>query len=161
MKIEGVDRVVVAVKDLDKAAAFFSRLLGISFEEVTGPMVESGGVRFGVGALPPQQFPLRIELIQPVHPLKDVRPPDPKAIAKRVEHVDAAVHALVFKVKDTAEAAEDAKKAGVRIYDTIEIKKIPSWGITDFRELFAEEEDTLGVNMAFVEFKKDSPVKDG
>jgi len=155
MKIEGIDRVVIAVKDLDKAAAFLSRLLGVSFEEVTGPMVESGGVRFSVGALPPQQVPLRIELIQPVHPLKDVRPPDPKALAKRVEHVDAAIHALVFKVKDTTEAAGDAKKAGVRIYDTIEIKKIPSWGITDFKELFAEEDDTLGINMAFVEFKKE------
>ena len=161
MKIEGIDRVVIAVKDLDKAAAFLSRLLGISFEEVTGPMVESGGVRFSVGALPPQQVPLRIELIQPVHPLKDVRPPDPKALAKRVEHVDAAIHALVFKVKDTTEAAGDAKKAGVRIYDTIEIKKIPSWGITDFKELFAEEDDTLGINMAFVEFKQDSTVKGG
>jgi hypothetical protein len=100
--------------------------------------------------------PLRLELIQPVHPLKDVRPPDPKAIAQRVEHVDAAVHALVFKVKDTTEAAADAKQEGVRIYDTIEIKKIPSWGITDFKELFAEEGDTLGLSMAFVEFKQDS-----
>jgi hypothetical protein len=44
----------------------------------------------------------------------------------------------------------------VRIYDTIEIKKIPSWGMADFKELFAEEEDTLGMSMAFVEFKQDS-----
>jgi catechol 2,3-dioxygenase-like lactoylglutathione lyase family enzyme len=156
MKVEGIDRIVIAVKDLDTAAAFLSRLLGISFEEVTGPMVEAGGVPFAAGALPPQQVPLRLELIQPVHPLKDVRPPDPRAIAKRVEQVDAAVHALVFKVKDTAEAAAAAKKEGVRIYDTIEIKKIPSWGMTDFKELFAEEADTLGLSMAFVEFKQDS-----
>jgi catechol 2,3-dioxygenase-like lactoylglutathione lyase family enzyme len=160
MKIEGIDRIVIAVKDLDKATAFLSRLLGISFEEVTGPAAESGGVRFSVGALPPQQVPLRLELIQPVHPLKDVRPPDPKAIAKRVEQVDAAVHALVFKVKDTAEAAAAAKKEGVRIYDTIEIKKIPSWGVTDFKELFAEEEDTLGMSMAFVEFQQDAATGD-
>jgi catechol 2,3-dioxygenase-like lactoylglutathione lyase family enzyme len=110
MKIEGIDRIVIAVKDLDKAAAFLSRLLGMSFEEVTGPMVESGGVRFSVGALPPQQMPLRLELIQPVHPLKDVRPPDPKAIVKRVEHVDAAVHALVFRVEDTVKPPKTRKK---------------------------------------------------
>jgi catechol 2,3-dioxygenase-like lactoylglutathione lyase family enzyme len=161
MKDEGIDRIVIAVRDLDTAAAFLSRLLGISFEEVTGPLVEAGGVRFAAGALPPQQVPLRLELIQPVHPLKDVRPPDPKAIARRVEQVDAAVHALVFKVKDTAEAAAEAGKEGVRIYDTIEIKKIPSWGMTDFKELFAEEADTLGLSMAFVEFKQDSTAKDG
>jgi len=158
MKVEGIDRIVIAVKDLDKAAAFLSRLLGISFEEVTGPLVEAGGVRFSTGALPPQQLPLRLELIQPVHPLKDVRPPDPKAIAKRVEQVDAAVHALVFKVKDTAEAAAEEKKEGVRIYDTVEIQRIPSWGMSDFKELFAEEDDTLGMSMAFVEFKQDSTV---
>jgi hypothetical protein len=70
--------------------------------------------------------------------------------------VDAAVHALVFKVKDTMEAAAEAKKEGVRIYDTIEIKRIPSWGVTEFKELFAEEADTLGMSMAFVEFKQDS-----
>jgi hypothetical protein len=39
MKIEDIGRTVIAVKPLDTAAAFLSRLLGNSFEEVTGPMV--------------------------------------------------------------------------------------------------------------------------
>lgn len=160
MKIEGIDRVVIAVKDLDQAVAFFSRLIGVTFEEVRGPAVEAGGVRFSVGSLP-QKCPLRIELIQPVHPLKDVRPPNPKALAKAVETVDASLHALVFKVEDTAQTAVEAEKAGVRIYEKMEIKKIPSWGVTDFKELFAEEGDTLGMGIAFVEFKEDPTLKGG
>ena len=41
MKIEGIDRIVIAVKDLDKAAEFLSKLLGVEFEEVTNPSSNS------------------------------------------------------------------------------------------------------------------------
>lgn len=158
MKIKGIDRIVIAVKDWDKAAAFFSKLIGVEFEEIKGPGIEAGGVRFGVGSIP-QTCDLRIELIQPLYPLKDARPPDPKAIAKSIEDTDAALHALVFKVEDTSAVSAEAERKGIRIYGRLEMEKIeggPFAGVTDFKELFAEGEDTLGIPMAFVEFKEPS-----
>ena len=158
MKIKGIDRVVIAVKDWDKAAEFFSNLVGVEFEEIKGPAIEAGGVRFGVG-LVPQKCELRIELIQPVHPLKDARPPDPKAIAKSVEDTDAALHALVFRVEDIDEASAEADKKGIRVYGRMEMPEIkggPFAGVTDFKEIFTEGEDALGIPMAFVEYKEPS-----
>ena len=163
MKIEGIDRIVIAVKNLDKAAEFLSKLLGVEFEEVTNPVAAEGGVRFTVGAIP-QKCTLSIELIQPLDPLKDIRPPDPKAIAKSVEQVDAALHALVFRVKDTSEVSAETGKRGIRIYGKVEMEKIddgPFSGVTNFKELFSEGEDTLGINMAFVEYQEPTNNKKG
>lgn len=158
MKIKGIDRVVIAVKDWDQAAKFFSNLVGVEFEEIKGPAIEEGGVRFGVG-LVPQTCDLRIELIQPIHPLKDARPPDPKAIAKSVENTDAALHALVFRVEDIDEASADVDSKGIRVYGRMEMPEVkagPFAGVTDFKEIFTEGEDALGIPMAFVEYKDPS-----
>ncbi len=73
MEIEGIDRVVIGVKDLDRGMEFFSRLLEVDFVEITGPAPAAGGVRFAVN------LDKHIELISPVYPLKDANPPNPKS----------------------------------------------------------------------------------
>ncbi len=152
MKIGGIDRLVITVKDMDKAKEFFSRLFGIEFEEVTGPATEVANVRLNVGHVP-QKCNLNIELLQALQPVKDVRPPDTRAIAKSVEQVDASLFAMTVRVKDTSESAAELKKEGVRIYQKIEIDRA-FFGVTDFKELFTEEADTLGIRMAFVEYRE-------
>jgi catechol 2,3-dioxygenase-like lactoylglutathione lyase family enzyme len=154
MEIEGIDRLVITVKDMDRALDFFSKLFGIEFEEVTDPRPrKAANVKLSVGRVP-QKCNFNIELLQALEPVKDMRPPDTKAIAKSVEDVDASLFAITVRVKDTAESATDLKREGVRIYHKIEIERGSFFGITNFKELFTEEADTLGIRMAFVEYQE-------
>lgn len=153
MKIEGIDRIVIAVKDVDQAMKFFSNLFGMEFEEIIDPLTkEVANVRFCVGRIP-QKCNLNIELIQACQPVKDVRPPDTKAIAKAVEQVDARLFAITIKVKDIKKSAVDLEKERIRIYQTVEVDKA-YFGATDLKEHFTEEDNTLGIRMAFVEYQE-------
>jgi len=151
MKIEGIDRVVLVVKDMDKAVELVSKLLEIDFEEERGPLLDEVGIRVSVGYH--KKTKLLVEMMQPVYPLKDVKPPDPIAMAKAVEHVDAAVWAIAFRVKDTEESAADLESKGIRVVHKVEMPQGPI-GITNWVELITNKEDTLGVNMAFVSYKE-------
>jgi len=148
MEIEGIDRVVIGVKDLDRGIEFFSKLLEVDFVEVTGPAPDAGGVRFAVN------LDKHIELISPVYPLKDANPPNPKKLAKLLdEQGDGALFALAFKVKNAAEAAADLERMGIGVLSTIEVENIDPFTKSQFTEVFAREEDTFGVGMAFCEYE--------
>jgi len=148
MKIEGIDRVVIGVKDLDRAIEFFSKLFEVDFVEMTGPAAEAGGVRFAVN------LDKHIELISPVYPLKDVNPPNPMKLAKLLEQQgDAALFALAFKVEDAAEAAADLERKGIGIITTLELEQAEPFTKSKFTEVFAKDEDTLGIGMAFCEYE--------
>jgi len=148
MEIEGIDRVVIGVKDLDRGIEFFSRLLEVDFVEVTGPAAEAGGVRFAVN------LDKHIELISPVYPLKDATPPNPIKLAKLLdEQGDGALFALAFKVRSAAEAAAHLERQGIGILKTLELENIEPFTHSKFTEVFTRDEDTLGVGMAFVEYK--------
>jgi catechol 2,3-dioxygenase-like lactoylglutathione lyase family enzyme len=156
MKIEGIDRLVFAVKDMNKAVKFLSNLLGMEFKEITGPMMEAGNIRLSVGSLP-QKGNLSFEILQVIDPLKDVNPPGTKAIAKSVEEVDGSLFGIAFRVKDAAETAADLERKGVRISHKMELEQTP-FGVTNLKELITEEKDTLGIKIAFVEYQE--PTKD-
>jgi catechol 2,3-dioxygenase-like lactoylglutathione lyase family enzyme len=148
MEIEGIDRVVIGVKDLDRGMEFFSKLLEVDFIEVTGPLAEAGGVRFAVN------LEQHIELISPVYPLKDANPPNPKKLAKLLDaQGDGALFALAFKVKDAAEAAADLERKGISVLTTLEAEGVEPFTKSKFTEVFVKEEDMFGVGMGFCEYE--------
>ncbi len=148
MEIEGIDRVVIGVKDLDRGIEFFSKLLEVDFVEITSPAPAVGGVRFAVN------LDKHIELISPVYPLKDANPPNPKKLARLLdEQGDGALFAVAFKVKSAVEAAVDLERKGIGILKTLELEDIEPFTKSKFTEVFTRDEDTFGVGMAFCEYE--------
>jgi hypothetical protein len=149
MKIEGIDRVVIGVRDMDKAVEFFSRLFETKFIELKGPGIEALGERASIS------LDAQMELISPVGPLTNNTPPFVKRLAMLLEDREAVLASLSFRAKDTAKIEADAKREGIRIDGTIETKELDKvLSIRNLRELITNEEDTLGIAMSFVQYDR-------
>jgi catechol 2,3-dioxygenase-like lactoylglutathione lyase family enzyme len=109
MKPLGVNRVVIAVKDLDRAIQFYSRLLGATFEDVS-----AGAEVFGVRAA--ISWDAGIELVAPL-PGRD------SAIARSIEKHGEGVRQIVFAVDDIEEARARIEAMDIRILETIEFSE--------------------------------------
>jgi catechol 2,3-dioxygenase-like lactoylglutathione lyase family enzyme len=154
MKTKGIDRIVIAVKDMDRAIELFSKVLGIEFEEIKDPTpLETANVRLSVGHVPQQTKKIHLEIIQPLYPLKDSKPPFTIEMAESLKHVDASLFALLFRIENAAEALADLESKGVRIFRKLERDRTVVGG-TNMTELVTEQEDTLGIKMAFVEYQE-------
>jgi hypothetical protein len=148
-RIEGVERVLVAVKDMDKAIAVFSKLFDVDFVEITaGPIKESALARVAI------RFDKQVELISPIYPLKEVNPPDPITMARRIdEQGEGALYALVLRVKDHAfDAIPETEKKGIRVAATLELDDAGPYPIANYKEVVLNEEDTLGVKIAYASY---------
>lgn len=128
MGVKGIDHVVIAVKDLEKAKKFFSELLGIEFDELG----ENKQWKFR-SVISPEGF----ELLTPTTPDSET--------AKYIEKRGEGYFAVAFKVKNAEEIAEKAKKMGVRV-----IGKIERGG---FKEIFLHPKDCFGVQVLLTEYK--------
>jgi catechol 2,3-dioxygenase-like lactoylglutathione lyase family enzyme len=146
MKIEGLDRVAILVRDMDKAINFFSQKLGIQFIELPG--AEAMGMRAGVS------FDFQMELISPLFPLPEGAPPYMKRWAKLLEGRENVLVALSFRIQDADKSANEAKAEGMGIEARLDLPEIPAWSIRNFKELIMEEKDTLGIPIAFVEYER-------
>lgn len=148
MEIEGIDRVVIGVKDLDKGIEFFSRLLAVDFVEDTGPAAASGGVRIAFN------LDQHIELISPVYPLKDVNRPDPKTMAKRIEEQgEAALYALILRAKNAYNTIAETEAKGIRIAATLELENMEPYPFCNYKEVVLNEEDTLDIKIAYASYE--------
>jgi len=67
MKVKGLDRVAIVVRDMDKAIEFFSNKLGAEFQELPGG--EAMGMRVGIS------IDNQMELVSPILPLPEGAPP--------------------------------------------------------------------------------------
>jgi len=144
MKIKGLDRVAIVVRDMDKAIEFFSNKLGAAFQELPGG--EAMGMRVGIS------IDNQMELISPMFPLPEGAPLHLKRWAKLLEDRDNILAALAFKVDDVDSAAVDAEQQGMRVEIRFDIPEIPGWPIRNLKELIMAEEDTLGIPMAFIKY---------
>ena len=98
MEVEGIDRVVVAVRDLDVASRFFSDLLGLRFDkERIDEEQEVKYTRSAVG----------LELVQSISP--------DGAVARFIEKRGEGLYAIMFKVSDIGLAAEEMQKKGLQM----------------------------------------------
>ncbi len=106
MRPRGVNRVVIAVKDLEAAMATYSRLLGATFHDASG-----GGESFGVRVA--MSWDAGIELCSPL-------PGRNSYIEQIIEKQGEGLVGVVFCVDDVEEAHSRAREMGVSVVATID-----------------------------------------
>jgi catechol 2,3-dioxygenase-like lactoylglutathione lyase family enzyme len=153
MIIEGIDRLVIGVKDMDRALGLFKNAFGLEFTEVVGAAPEIAGCRLALS------FDKQLELISPVAPPKqETNPPDPLELKRRLDASkgDAVLYAIIYKVKDFDAAVAHAAAHGVRVTgDKLEFARDRQFGLSNLEEVALNEDDTLGIKMAFVKYDRD------
>lgn len=147
MGIKGLDRVILLVKDMDKAIGFFSGKLGIKFIELIGPPDPR---EFGMRAALASDC--QMELISPVYPLPEEAPPHIQRAADLLKERDNVLMSLAFRVHDADNSEQELKKKGLCVEARLDLPAIDEWSMHDIKELLMMEEDTLGISMGFVEY---------
>jgi methylmalonyl-CoA/ethylmalonyl-CoA epimerase len=134
VKIQGIDHIVIAVKDLDKAVKFFSELLETEFEELNGTLKKIG-VRSKIS-------PEGIELISPI---------TQNEVAKFLEQKGEGLYALSLRVKNATQAAADARKKGIRVIGEAKQEQLGT-RYFNFREILLHPKDTYGVLLLLTQY---------
>lgn len=106
MKPKGINRVVMAVKDLEKAIDVYSRLLGATFHDVS-----AGSEEFGVRAV--ISWDAGIELCAPIAGKNSYIE---QIIKKRGE----GLVGVVFCVDDVEQACAQAKEMGISVLSSLD-----------------------------------------
>jgi methylmalonyl-CoA/ethylmalonyl-CoA epimerase len=130
-----VDHVGVAVRDLDEAAAFYSRVFGLSVvHEETN---EEQGVREAMIGFPDGTGAL-LQLLAPLRP--------DSAIGKFLERNGQGIQQVAYTVTDIDAACERVRAAGIRVlYDE------PRRGTAGSRINFLHPKDAMGILVELVE----------
>ena len=126
MKPTVVDHIGVAVKDLQKALAFWENSLGIpcvGVEEVAVQKVRTAFLPVG---------DTEIELLEPTS--------DESPVAKFLEKKGEGIHHIALRVENLEAALEDLKAQGVQLIDTT-----PRYGAGGARIAFVHPKATGGV----------------
>jgi len=145
MKPQGVNRVTIAVKDLEKGIDFYTRLLGATFHEATAEDVVTLGIRVAMS------WDAGIELVSPM--------PDRESfITEFLEQRGEGLMGVVFAVDDVEEAHTAAKALGVGIwytvdYDQEEIDRHLQGRFTKYKEYMLDADTSYGVGPVIGEFK--------
>jgi methylmalonyl-CoA/ethylmalonyl-CoA epimerase len=132
MKIERIDRKVIAVKNLDKPMKFFSDLLGIKFDP-TG----SSGEQPLRAAYSPSEIEL-MEAVQPGSP-----------VGKFVEKRGEGLYAVVFKVPNIEEANVEFEGKGIRNVGKLDLGVL--------KESMFHPKNTHGVMIILAEYEDIHP----
>jgi catechol 2,3-dioxygenase-like lactoylglutathione lyase family enzyme len=148
MNIQGIDHITIGVRDLNRAMQSFSRLLDTQFSELVGPMADTSPMKCAMSV------EKRIELVEPKKPLSEDAFPLIKRLASMLEYNDAVLFAVAFRVRDAEATVREAEKQGVRIETKFDIPDFSVWGSINVKELLTKDEDTLGINMKFIEHKQ-------
>ncbi len=101
--IKKIDHIAVAVKDVEKAAEFYEKVLGLEL----GGIEEVEGMDVKVGFLPVGDT--RIELVQPLDPTS--------GLAKFIEKRGEGIHHICYEVENIEEALQTCKARGARLID--------------------------------------------
>jgi len=106
MKPLGINRIVIAVNDLQKGIEFYSNLLGATFHDAGGTGAEMGidvAISWDAG----------IELCSPI-PGKDL------FLAQHIEQHGEGIMAIVFGVDNADEARQMAENEGLQVLVTVD-----------------------------------------
>lgn len=149
MKVRSLDRIVIMVRDIDKALEFFSQKLGMEFKELDKDISERDGVRSYVC------HETHVHLISPILPLpENAAPPMRKRVDLLKEH-EAVFMALTFMVDDVAKTEAELKQQGIDIQHRYEESHdYASIGMDNFAELVTSPEGTLGLVMGFATYNR-------
>ncbi len=129
---EAIDRIVVAVKDLDKAKEFFSDLLEIDFDET---LIDEEFDMRAVYSL------LGLELVDSTAP--------GSVIDKYVQAKGEGVFRVVIKVSNMDEAVKRFEDKGVRAVGELTIGGL--------REVAFHPKDLYGIQIVLAEYKARHP----
>lgn len=129
MKVEKIDHLHVYVKDLDKAVAFFSNVLGTKF---AGPMEAKAPLN-----LRTYLDPLGIELVAGTTP--------DGLVAKTIEKKGEGLTAICFKVPNLDEAVAELQAKGLKLVGTLSMGNL--------REAQFHPKDSYGVMIELCEYQ--------
>ncbi|MFC1914001.1 VOC family protein [Chloroflexota bacterium] len=132
MNIQRIDRVVLAVDNVDNAADFFTNLFGIQFDEPVIAKELNIKVRYS---------PLGLQINEAVTPESD--------IAKFLKKRGGGIYCLVLKVDDVDEAVKELTAKGIRHVGGIKVGKL--------REEVFHPADTYGLMMVVCQYPEKHP----
>ena len=124
---EKIDRIAIAVKDLEKAADFFSDLLGIEFDIVGSS--EQLGMRGGYSAC-------GLELIESTHP--------DSIIGRFLEQRGEGLWALVLKVRNMDQMIKRFEEKGLKVAGDVKVGAM--------REVAFHPKGSYGVELVLAEY---------
>lgn len=128
MKVERIDHVHIAVKDLDKACKFFEDALGVEFsKDIFAPTVNTRS----------RMDPLGLEIVESTSP--------DGVIAKFIDKRGEGVQCVSFKVSDLDSAVNELLAKGVRLVGRVEVGNV--------REAQFYPKDSHGVMIELIEYK--------
>lgn len=132
-----LNHVVLAVKDLEKAEAFFSKLFDVKFQL----MGEHEGV--GFKSIYAEND---LELIAPTRQDSDV--------AKFIEKKGEGVYAVGFRVPDAGKAKEKAEAMGIRVVGDFSSADLVGGNITttEGREIWLHPKDCFGMYLLLPQY---------
>ena len=136
MKPLGVNRVTIAVNDLEKGKELYSELLGATFHPANDEDAEALGVRVAMS------WDAGIELVSPI--------PERESIIKQIiDTRGEGVLGVVFNVDDVDQAKEVADKRGIAIWHTVdysqeEIDRFLQGRFKKYKEYMLSPEGTFG-----------------
>ena len=138
MKPLGVNRVTIAVKDLEKGKELYSELLGATFHSANEKDAEALGVKVAMS------WDAGIELVSPI-PERD------SIIRQIIDTRGEGVLGVVFNVDDVDQAKEVADKRGIATWHTIdysqeEIDKYLQGRFKKYKEYMLSPEGTFGAS---------------
>lgn len=148
MKVKGLDRLVIMVRDIDKAVKMFGDKFGMEFKELQKSISERDGLRSCVC------HKTHLHLISPILPLPKNAPPP---MVKRVELLKKHEYifmALTFKVEEPKKAGAELEAGGVRLQKHKYEKShdYASIGLDNFEEVMTMDEDTFGLVVGLADY---------
>ncbi len=161
-KVLELDRLVIMVRDIDKALEFFAGKLGMKFLELDKDISERDGVRSYVC------HDTHLHLISPILPLPANAAPPMRERVKLLEENEAIFQAIVFKVDDIQEVKDELIKDGNFLkHEYKESHDYKSIGMDNFAEAVFSLKENSGLIFAVssydrnkLEDKKDEAAKD-
>jgi methylmalonyl-CoA/ethylmalonyl-CoA epimerase len=138
MQIEGVLKVGIAVKDMDKAVRFYSDNLGLVPSEIVA--YEPFGMRYCMLDMGESSF---LELMEPTAPKSP--------IARFIESHGEGLQHLSLRVADIEEAVAELKGKGFRFVQDAPLREDVSFGTAKF--IFVQPQSTGGVLIQLVQLE--------
>lgn len=128
MRVEKIDRVVLAVKSIKQAAEFFHDILGIEFDECVE--AKDLGIKVSYSSI-------GLQLNEATSPTSDVR--------KFIERKGEGFYCLVIKVTDIEAARNELKNKGLR--------EVYHFKIGGLKEAIFHPKDAYGVMLVLTEYR--------
>lgn len=150
MAQRGINRVTLAVWDLEKGKAFYEKLLGATFHSAK----DDDAAEFGVAVA--MAWDAGIELVAPL-------PEKPSHVRAHLEERGEGLMGVVFAVEDVDASKTAAEELGVRIVGALDYEQatIDEWlqgRFEKYKEYFLAADGPLSSGMLIGEFI-DSPPK--